>query len=175
MYSSSIGNFWIQIYADNRPQFERFFRQRVNSPEDCEDLQQELYIRVHKLDPDKPIDDPRAYLFRIALNLVNDLLRRRQRLSYQSAEIPDEAEVRDDTYSAEVQLYDRQRVRLLEQAIAELPPKCRQVFLLRKVEDLSAREIAARLDISQNMVEKHLRKALSDCRAYLAKKAGEAN
>ena len=175
MLSSSIGNFWIQIYTDNRPQFERFFRQRVNSPEDCEDLQQELYIRVHKLDPDKSIDDPRAYLFRIALNLVNDLLRRRQRLSYQSAEILDEAEVRDDTYSAEVQLYDRQRVKLLQKAIAELPPKCRQVFLLRKVEDLSAREISDQLGISQNMVEKHLRKALSDCRQYLAKNMGEVN
>lgn len=45
-------------------------------------------------------------------------------------------------------------------AINNLPPRCREVFVLRRFHDLSPDDIAKRLGISRNMVEKHLRSAL---------------
>jgi RNA polymerase sigma factor (sigma-70 family) len=59
----------------------------------------------------------------------------------------------------------RERLALLAAAMDELPPRCREVFVLRQVEQLDQAEIARRLCISRNMVEKHLRKALLHCRA----------
>jgi RNA polymerase sigma factor (sigma-70 family) len=56
---------------------------------------------------------------------------------------------------------------LLYAAIEALPPKCRQVFIMRRFHDLSQDEIARRLGVSRNMVEKHLRLALERCRAAL--------
>ena len=58
----------------------------------------------------------------------------------------------------------KERVQLLQDAIAELPPKCRQVFLLHKFMELSHAEISGRLGISKNMVEKHVMKAMTHCR-----------
>ena len=61
----------------------------------------------------------------------------------------------------------RERLALLQAAIAELPPKCRRVFLLHKFASLSHNEIATRLGISRNMVEKHIIKAMTHCRTRL--------
>jgi len=61
----------------------------------------------------------------------------------------------------------KEEIEYLSQAIAELPPKCRHVFLLHKVRGKSHREIAAHLGISQNMVEKHIIKGMAHCRQRL--------
>jgi RNA polymerase sigma-70 factor (ECF subfamily) len=56
---------------------------------------------------------------------------------------------------------------LLEQAISQLPPKCKEVFLLSRFGKLSYKEIATTLDISPKTVENHLGKALKLLRAFL--------
>ncbi|MGH8547062.1 MAG: sigma-70 family RNA polymerase sigma factor, partial [Methylococcales bacterium] len=72
--------------------------------------------------------------------------------------------MREASCSSEDWLAVRQKLEILDRAVAELPPKCRQVFLLRKVEQLSHAEIAERLGISRSMVEKHLHRAMMHCR-----------
>jgi len=170
MFNSSMEKSWIDLYLDHKPQIEKYFRHRIDNPEDCKDLEQELYIRVHKLDPLKTVDDRRAYLFRIAQNLINDLLRWRQRNNYQLNDNTDLKDVTHETYRADDQIADRQRLILVQEAIEHLSPKAKEVFLLRKIDDIPNRQIALQLGISQNMVEKHLRKALGELRQYLAKK-----
>ena len=76
-------------------------------------------------------------------------------------------EVPDRSPSAETRIDARERLAILAGAVEELPPRCREVFMLRKVEGLDQAEIARRLGISRNMVEKHLRKALLVCAARL--------
>ncbi|MEN1395628.1 sigma factor-like helix-turn-helix DNA-binding protein, partial [Pseudomonas aeruginosa] len=49
-------------------------------------------------------------------------------------------------------------------ALNELPPLCRESFLLRKLEGLSHNEIAAHLNISRSLVEKHIVNAMRHCR-----------
>ena len=61
----------------------------------------------------------------------------------------------------------RERIRLLARAIAALPPQCAKVFLLRKMQGLSQKEIAVRLNISVRTVENHVAAGLSRCRAYM--------
>ena len=61
----------------------------------------------------------------------------------------------------------RERIRVLARAIAALPPQCAKVFILRKMQGLSQKEIAARLNISVRTVENHVALGLVRCRAYM--------
>lgn len=145
-----------------------FVRRRVRSPELTADILQDCYLRIARHPHAVPVDKPLALFRRIAGNLIIDRIREnevRQRVSDSgglSQDIPDRSQ------DVEAALIARQRFELLVRAVEELPPRCREVFLLRKVEQLESSEIARRLGISQNMVEKHLRKALLYCQAALA-------
>ena len=58
-------------------------------------------------------------------------------------------------------------------AVASLPPKCRKVYLLRKVYGMSYKDIAATLKISDSTVEAHISKGYARCDEYVAKRMGE--
>ena len=68
---------------------------------------------------------------------------------------------------AEEEISAHQMLGLHCEAVAELPPRCRQVYLLRKVHSLSHKEIAEHLGIAVSTVEKHLLKAVEQCERYV--------
>jgi RNA polymerase sigma-70 factor (ECF subfamily) len=63
----------------------------------------------------------------------------------------------------------QQELDLLREAIQSLPDRCRQVFTLRTAYGLSQREVAARLGISENTVEKQMAKGLERCTEFFAR------
>jgi RNA polymerase sigma-70 factor (ECF subfamily) len=69
--------------------------------------------------------------------------------------------------SAERSLLDRERLKRLEAALEELPLRCRQVFVLRRIDGLPPAEVAERLGITVNAVAKHVRIALRHCHARM--------
>jgi RNA polymerase sigma factor (sigma-70 family) len=75
----------------------------------------------------------------------------------------EEVELICELPSAEREIEARQDVELLYQAIAELPPKCQQVFLLSRVRKMTYPEIARHCGISPKAVEKHVSRALAIC------------
>jgi RNA polymerase sigma-70 factor (ECF subfamily) len=52
-------------------------------------------------------------------------------------------------------------------AIANLPPRCRQVFVMYKIHELSQQEVAEQMGISLKAVEKHLKVGMTKCLAWL--------
>ncbi len=56
-------------------------------------------------------------------------------------------------------------------AIRNLPPKCRQAFILHRFYDLTYPEIAAEMGIARHTVERHMVKALARCRRQLDRPA----
>lgn len=144
-----------------------FLTRKLGCPILAADLAQEAFLRLADSQLKYKLENPRAFLFRVATNLVIDHLRQEKtRTKFLSPET-----VLDDvpgiSSSPETIVDDRQRLEILRQVVNELPPKCREVFILRKFEQLEQAEIAERLGISRNMVEKHLRKALIYCRDRL--------
>jgi len=79
-----------------------------------------------------------------------------------------EERMRREQAGVEQQVDRGQQMRLLLQAVNGLPPKCRDVFVLRMIDGLSQREIAERLGIAVSTVEKHLARGLQQCRQELA-------
>ena len=136
---------------------------KVGCPATARDIMQEAYLRVARAYPGRKVDNPRAFLHRIVGNLAIDQLRRetRQR-SFLSSE-PLSVAVSAELPSAEAAVAAKQRLARLLEIIEELPPRCREVFVMRKLEDLDHEEISARLGISRNMVSTHIRNAVLYC------------
>jgi RNA polymerase sigma factor (sigma-70 family) len=64
----------------------------------------------------------------------------------------------------------QQELALLRDAIASLPPRCREVLTLRTARGCSQKEIARRMGISENAVEKQMANGLRLCSAYFAQR-----
>ena len=144
-----------------------FVRGRVRCPAMAADIVQETYIRAVTGKTPPSIDNPRAFLYRVAGNLAIDHLRREQRRQTFMADGMDAEFVSDGQPGAERAVPARQGVARLYRIVDELPEKCREVFILRRFDGLDQKEIAVRLGISRNMVEKHLRRALVHCTVRL--------
>lgn len=139
------------------------------SPDEIDDLVQETYARLLRARERGPVEHPRGLLFATARNAARDQFRRRTTAkTFPIAEM-DESRVFDDAPSAAETASRRQETDLLAAAIAELPPRCREILVLRKFENLSHREIAERLGISVHTVEAQLTKALHRCEEFFAR------
>jgi len=155
----------IRRYHDSLIQF---LRQRLRVPDDALDVAQETYIRLLQYQDSRSIRSPSSMLFRIAINVANDLGRAELARGVHGHCSVDDLDIASDEPSAERQLTARQDLALLYEAIEQLPPKCRQVFLLSRVRRMTYGEIARHCGISQKMVEKHVSHALAVCMRKLA-------
>jgi RNA polymerase sigma-70 factor (ECF subfamily) len=163
----------LDAYLSRRDDLVRFFAARLRSMSAAEDLVQDLYVRIASLSPAEPVENPSAFLYRLASNLMLDRLRSDRRagardsawLQGQRLEIGGEAVA--DEPSAEQNVAARQRLAQLAKGIAELPPKTRRAFELHKLEGLSQEETARLLGVSRKTVEKQISSALQKLLARL--------
>ncbi|GAB1265757.1 sigma-70 family RNA polymerase sigma factor [Aurantivibrio infirmus] len=149
----------------------RFLTRRLKSREEAEDIAQAAMLRIHNLAPSKSLENPKAYLFQIANNLAIDSIRRKELLKrYIDLEYKQQSDSTDQDcgISPERIVAAQQQLRLIDSAIAQLPPNCRHAFLLHRRHGLSYSEIAKSMDVSVSSVEKYILQALRQCRKSLA-------
>lgn len=128
------------------------------------ELAQEAYIRLLVNGSHMPIIAPEAYLFRIGRNLAVDY----RRSSYGKIEFLNlDENVLCPLLSPDEMAALRQQCELLIDAVATMPRSCCDVFLLRKIDELSFGEIAARLGISEKTVQRRLVRAMLHCHQRL--------
>lgn len=157
------------MYEDQYPAVLRVLRRRVGNEEDAAELAQEAYLRAFRY-RDQPDESLKALLFRIAINLANERLRRdHTRHATQHAPLEDYSLAADEMPQDE-RLVREQRLEWIVAAVQELPEKCRQVFVLSRFHGFRHKEIAARCGISTRMVEKHLTRAMTHIRERVGKK-----
>lgn len=123
---------------------------------DVDDVIQEAYSILAELETVEGIRYPRAYLFQVARSVITRHVRRARIVPIHSVDDLERLEHSDDAPSPEQHTIDRDELRQLARAIAAMPLKTREAFILRRVKDLPQREIAARMRISENTVETHI-------------------
>ncbi|MDI1276560.1 sigma-70 family RNA polymerase sigma factor [Methylobacter sp.] len=151
-----------QLIKSYDQELRRVMFKRCGCIETAADIVQETYQRMMAGNLWQQAENPRALLHRIAANLATDYERRHKVRNHyvDNVDFINDELQSSDGIDPEQTIAGRQRLDKLVEAVNLLPPKCRAVFVLRKFEDLSHAEIAERLDISRNMVEKHLRNAI---------------
>jgi RNA polymerase sigma-70 factor (ECF subfamily) len=113
------------------------------------------------------IENPRAFLFCVAKNLAFDHLKHKKVTdNYAQAQYP-LLESSIEASSIEQLMEKNQSVDRLKQVIDELPPRCRDTFILNKMHEMSYGEVAQYIGISESGVEKHIMKGLRHCRERL--------
>lgn len=157
-----------QLLMVERPSLVRLARRILGDASLAEDIAQTLWLRIQRIADPAAIQDKRAYLYRLMLNLASDQMRSRKRGAALFTDSAQDAQMIDAAPTTETRIIHRQRLDLLSAAIAELPPRCREVFILRRVEGLPPAEVAELLGITQNAVAKHVRHAISHCQIRLA-------
>ncbi len=137
----------------------RFVRGLVASRQDAEDVIQEAYLRVLRYSTEYEVEDRERLLFSAARNLAVDSQRRRRTRERYAADFAVLAESVDDWPASDEVVDARERLRRVEVAIVLLPPRCREVFLMHRLDGLSYSQIARSCGISVSAVEKHIARA----------------
>lgn len=127
---------------------------------DPDDVIQEAYTILAELETVDDIRHPRAYLFQVARSVITRHIRRARIVAIHAVDDLERLEHPDEAATPERLAIDRDELRQLARAIAAMPLKTRQAFVLRRVKGLPQREIAAQMRISENTVETHISRGI---------------
>jgi RNA polymerase sigma-70 factor (ECF subfamily) len=137
----------------------------------AEELVQECFVKLWLSRKNLPaIDNPAAYLHIMARNAGIDYLRRLSLDAGLQKKVWAGISETENPTLQKIQVSETQR--LIDEAVAQLPPQQRQVFLLSRYEGLNYEQIGGQLGIAGNTVKNHLVKALKFIREYLGNKYG---
>jgi RNA polymerase sigma factor (sigma-70 family) len=137
-------------------------RRKTQCQHHAKDILHDGFLRFALTTSPNRGQEPHAYLRTIVQNLLLEHYRKERYF----AEYQQQADLEEPVTISVEHLADiKQRLELVTQIIQDLPPKCRQVFVMYRIEGHAQKEIATQLNISLNMVERHLIRALLDLRA----------
>lgn len=162
---------WLSdLVAETRNGLARYLARLCASPDDVQDVMQEAYLQVFcALRQSGPEGHtPAALLFTTARNIAYSRHRHSRVVAAAAPSVSAGEQLRREQAGIEQQVDRGEQMRRLLKAVNGLPPKCRDVFVLRMIEGMSQREIAARLGIAVSTVEKHLARGLQQCKEELA-------
>lgn len=134
-----------------------YVQKMIGDKDKAKDVVQESYTRILDAKIVTPIENQRAFLYKLARNIVFDLSRREKH----SASIEYEEEIYSipKEEQPEEKLLEENQQELLFQILETIPPKNAQAFVLHVFEGLSRKEIALKMGISVAAVEKHIIRA----------------
>ena len=157
-------------FLENSSLLKKFLTRFLYQRQDIEDVVQEAYLRAYKAEKDAEIEQPKAFLFRVARNIALNELKKKSRHITDFIEDCDPHNFSHQTSTLEDELQAQQHLGLYCEAIASLPEQCRRACLLRKAHGLRHKEIAERMSLSVSTVEKHLHRGALACQAYLVER-----
>lgn len=161
-------------FQTNKPALKSYISRFLLSRDDIEDVSQETFLRAYKAEQQKArdaqsIDQPKAFLFRVAKNLILTEFSKKSRKITDYIEDFETPEHLLESESLEASVMAQQKLGIYCEAVANLPKQCRQVVLLKKVYGLSNKDIAKKMGLSVSTVEKHLAKGIRDTQKSMAK------
>lgn len=144
----------------HEPEVRAWLKRALHSGADVDDVIQEAYCRMWSMTNLDAITSPRAYFFKVVRNVVIDEFRKARIVRIEAVAELEDLRAASDEATPETVASARAELRRVKKLIDALPTRCRQVFEMRKIEGLSQKEIAARLGISENIVENEASRGL---------------
>ncbi|MDO3445470.1 RNA polymerase sigma factor [Agrobacterium sp. V1] len=139
------------LYVTEYERLRSFVRRMVRNPDTAEDLVQQVFANILGSGGSSSPHNA-AYVRRAVRNLALNYLRDSGRHSQVEMVCAATDDIADTKPSPEMVVLYRSELRRLLMAIAQLPPRRRQAFVLNRIEGLSYDEIARHMDISRNTV-----------------------
>jgi RNA polymerase sigma factor (sigma-70 family) len=160
MAEKPIDEWFMREVLPLEPMLTRFLQRNWRNAAEVSDLRQETYARVYEAaQRERPLL-AKPFLFQVARNMMIDRLRKQSVVSLESVADFDWLNVTDDKPSSEAYVAARQELRLLQAALDDLPPRCRKVVVLLKVEGLSQKQVAKQMGITVETVENQVAKGM---------------
>lgn len=135
-------------------------------PPDPEDVAQDAFMRFVAIEDRQAIENPRAYLFRTAHNVLVD---EHRRLALRGASpVAAEARPASDDLTPERVLVGQEQLVILTRSLRAMPAARSRSFLLNRLQGLSCAAIARMTGYSESAIKKHIDVALMDLEAALS-------
>lgn len=134
----------------------QFLHHNWRNRTDVEDMLQDIYVRVCEVALRQIPVPAKPFVFTVARNLLIDRLRREQIIPIEAVADLDALGVAKDEPAPDQHVIAREELRRLQDALDRLPPRCREAIVLRQVDGLSRKEIAARMGIGEGTVKDYV-------------------
>ncbi|MDC7815295.1 RNA polymerase sigma factor [Pseudomonas sp. BLCC-B112] len=158
----------LRSFQEHYDDLLKFLTRRMSDRQRAADVAQDTYLKLLKVDQQTvEVHNDRRFIFRVAGNLAIDTLRRERRLAANLSDTEQHSEVVDPAPAPEAVLLAKERLAVLDEALAQLSDNARQALLLNRLEGLTQAQIALRLGVSESMVAKYIGQALRHCRDWL--------
>ncbi len=152
-------------YRQYHQRLLKYLRVNLRTESDAQDVSQEVFLRLLRVPDERVIEHPRAYLFRVAANVVSDWRTGQKTLQTFPLEDPDSLPAAESTDGD----YDRQkRQEQIRQVVASLPLHQRTALLLSTQHGMTYKQIAETLDVSERAVKRYIVKAYASLRRDLS-------
>ena len=151
---------WLSRHVlKHEPSLRAWLGRRRIAGLEVDDIVQETYARLITLDSVAGISNVKNYMFQTAYSVLVNHVRRAKIVAFETVTDLEQLGTSRDC-SPEDQVIDRDELNRLARAIATLPGKVRDVFVLRRVNGLSQRDVARELGLSESTVEKHMSRSI---------------
>jgi RNA polymerase sigma factor (sigma-70 family) len=159
------------IFRKYRHQLQRFIGKKVSSKEDCEDILQDVFYQLSKIDAEEnPIQSISSWLYAVAHNLIIDRSRKRREADEDGSFLAELAQlILDEEASPELDYVKTLVWEELEIALSELPVEQRTVFELTELQGFSFKDISESTGVTVNTLISRKRYAVLHLRKRLAK------
>jgi RNA polymerase sigma-70 factor (ECF subfamily) len=144
----------------HEPSIRQWLKRRSALGLDVDDVIHDMYAKLITLPTVSQIENPKSYAFRIAYSIVVDHVRRTKVVPMIGLTFENQATIASDEVNIEDRLAHRGTLQDVTGVLDQLPPLCRQAFLLRRVDGLSQRETAQKLGLSEKTIEKYMTRSV---------------
>ena len=160
MSKSDVHDWFVREVLPLEAVLMQFLQHNWRNQSDIADLRQDIYMRVYDSAQKEIPERTKALLFTVARNLILTRVRDALVVPIEAVSDLDALNAAIDTPDPERVAIVRDELRRLQLAIDRLPPRCREAFVMGRIQGLTRSEIALRMGVSEKTVTEHFTKAM---------------
>ncbi len=154
------------VITKYRPQLLIYLRAKLRSPDDAEDMVQEVCLRIFNYEKLMSIKAFDSFVFTIALNMIRDRSRRSYTKAAKHSVSYDDYDIGTETANPARIVEGERTLENLLKTVNRLSPPSKEALLMQRIEGKSHKEIAAEMGVTVSSVEKYIMGAMKNVREF---------